>query len=202
MRVALAVVGMLAIGAGGAAQAAELVTGGYLDAAPEQRSLQLAEGLSLRYDDALEFAFTPRDAAATRLRLSLDATGGSAPSLELIDRLPVLGLAAPEADPDRLGLAGIVQHGEFFVGGAVARAESLMGSLDLIGAGVGYGAVSTWLTWGQSDEADDRDASEVLMLSTDLAAAPWLSVQGDLAVTDRAGSESAATGRIGLRLRF
>jgi len=77
-----------------------------------------------------------------------------------------------------------------------------LGSMDLIGAGVGYGAVRTWLTWGQSDEAQDRDASDVLMLSTDLAASPWLSVQGDLAVTDGAGSESGAAGRIGLRLRF
>mgnify|MGYP005836546623 CR=1 FL=1 len=202
MRVALAVVGILTIGSGGAAPAAELVTGGYLDTSPEQYSLQLSETLSLRYDDELEFAFTPRDATATRLHLSLGATGRPAPALELLDRLPVLGLASPDEDPDRLGLAGIVQHGEFFVGGAVARAESLMGSMDLIGAGVGYGAVRTWLTWGQSDEAASGDASEVLMLSTDLAAAPWLSLQGDLAVTDGAGSESAATGRIGLRLRF
>jgi hypothetical protein len=202
MRIALAVVGMLAIAPGGAVRAAELVPGGYLDTSPEQHGLQLSDMLSLRYDDDLEFAFTPRDATATRLRLSLDATGRPAPSLELLERLPVLGLAAPDADPDRLGLTGIVQHGDFFVGGAVARAESLMGSMDLIGAGVGYGAVRTWLTYGQSDDAGDGDASEVLMLSTDLAAAPWLSVQGDLAVTDGPGSDPGTTGRIGLRLRF
>lgn len=202
MRVALAVVGMLAIGACGSARAAELVAGGYLDTSPEQHSLQLSESLSLRYDDDLEFAFTPRDATATRLRLSLDATGRPAPALELLDRLPMLGLASPDADPDRLGLTGVVQHGEFFVGGAVARAESLMGSMDLIGAGVGYGAVRTWLTYGRSDDADDRDAGALLMLSTDLAAAPWLSVQGDLAVTDGADKEPGTTGRIGLRLRF
>ena len=77
-------------------------------------------------------------------------------------------------------------------------------------ASLGYGRVSAELSYGQS-ETGQGAPNDVLMLSTDLAAWSWLTLESDLAVGsrqsavdgDRASNrEPVAAGRFGLRLNF
>jgi hypothetical protein len=77
--------------------------------------------------------------------------------------------------------------------------------VDLLSATLGYGRLNAEIAFGQSTDYQTTP-SDVLMLSTDLAAWSWLTLESDLALGSAPDSEredhSVAVGRFGLRLNF
>jgi hypothetical protein len=73
----------------------------------------------------------------------------------------------------------------------------------LVGADVGYGRFSTRFAFGSTDGGGDRIDREFWLFSTNLAARPWLSLEGDVGYSPAQSTDPASTvGRIGVRLRF
>jgi hypothetical protein len=76
------------------------------------------------------------------------------------------------------------------------------GEADLMSATVGYGSLTASLGYGEASGVE-LQPMDVLMLSTDLAATSWLSLESDVAVGSRPDEEeSVAVGRLGVRLNF
>lgn len=208
----------------GQAQAFDLVPGGYGVPPP---AVVVGDGLmgetALAFSDsnvpqdlALDY-FTPRQAAVPlwsgeaggkaeqpgpRFDLTLDAGKETA-----MDRL---GLNLPAGTARRLqqapggGLAvgGAMRWADWSLGGAYARTDLLGTGMDLMSASVGYGRLSAELSFGQAVDAEETPL-DVLMLSTDLAAWSWLTLESDLAVgSNRDKEESVTVGRVGIRLNF
>jgi hypothetical protein len=99
---------------------------------------------------------------------------------------------------------------DWTIGGGLGRAQVLGTDLDLMSASLGYGRVTAEIALGQSDASSVRQPRDVLMLSTDLAAWSWLTLESNLAVGSPPGVEGdrdrsrepVAAGRFGLRLNF
>ena len=202
------------------ALALELVPGGYgadtlaVDAAgamsSERLELGRAEGAA-----GMSLGFTPRH-TASGLTAELDSGG---PRFDLTVRggnsvLDQLGLTegpsvlVPTNRRDgRSGLTvgGAMHWSAWSIGGGIGRADFLGTDVDLLSAFVGYGPLSAEIAFGQSTDRRS-EPSDVLMLSTDLAAWSWLTLESDLAVGSRVDpdrhDESVAVGRFGLRLNF
>ena len=99
---------------------------------------------------------------------------------------------------------------DWSVGGGLGRAQVLGEDVDLMAATLGYGRV-TRRAGVRPVGVDRGPAQDVLMLSTDLAAWSWLTLESDLALGSRSGTvdgerernrEPVAAGRFGLRLNF
>ncbi len=108
-----------------------------------------------------------------------------------------------EARGSNLTVGGAMSWHGWSVGGGLGRAEFLGTEVDLLSATLGYGRFNAEVAYGQ----DGDGSGDVLMLSTDLAASSWLTLESDVAVgsrPDAAGreQESVAVGRFGLRLNF
>lgn len=209
----------LAAQASGSALAFDLVPGGYaapVDSAwidPVRRDI---------VDDAagdgpggLALDFTPRSSTGVVTlegaeqeggRLSFDLVISSAPTLAA-DRL---GLGASAAagrpvQPQRgggLAVGGAMRWSDWTLGGTYGRAAMLGADMDLMAAMVGYGRLNAQVAYAQAVD-EKANPLDVLMLSTDLAAWSWLTLESDLALgADRATEESVAAGRVGIRLNF
>ena len=116
-------------------------------------------------------------------------------------------LEEPDGDGERqLSLGGALSWSEWTVGGSVGRGGLVAGGADLVSAVVGYGPLTASLTYGQGDGSaagGGSGAGDVLMLSTDLTAWSWLTLESDVAVrADQADDEQEAVGRFGVRLNF
>lgn len=221
---------MVAVVAGSVASATtgafalELVPGGY---GTVQSELSQAPRDSIALGDngpGLALEFTPRSGAGLWAwndgnqspgpKLSFDLTvraGGP----DAIERFGVgtsrdALLANSNPSPTALTVGGAMRWSDWSVGGGLGRAQVLGESVDLMAASLGYGRVTAELAYGQS-EAIDGPPQEVLMLSTDLAAWSWLTLESDLALGSRAGAvdgerdrnrQPVAAGRFGLRLNF
>ena len=131
--------------------------------------------------------------------LSLGLQGGYADQL----RFGSIGLSDPSTDStDGLALGGALSINEWEVSGSIGRANLLGNDADVFAAGLGYGRVNARLVYGHVPETTTRLGGDVLMLSTDLAAWSWLTLQGDVAVTETLENEPLTVGRIGVRLNF
>ena len=73
-------------------------------------------------------------------------------------------------------------------------------SVDLMAATLGYGRITAELAYGQS-ESIEGPPQEVLMLSTDLAAWSWLTLESDLALARAAAPSTASVIEIVSRWR-
>ncbi len=207
--------GVAALGLAGAPAAAmTLVPGGYgvevdssRPAAPlamQQRQFSSSVGSA-----GLTLDFTPRASGSLfsqpsaidgdMTSLSLGLQGGYADQL----RLGAIGLGGPSADPtEGLSIGGALSISEWEVFGSVGRANLLGNDADVFAAGLGYGRVNAKLVYGHVPATTTRLGGDVLMLSTDLAAWSWLTLQGDVAVTETLENEPLTVGRIGVRLNF
>jgi len=204
--------------AAGSAQAG-MITGGQLQA-PDLVPSSARSGLDLSTDNlapgreaaGLAVQFTPRNSLSL---LFSDAHSSSEPAqLRLsvthedasMSRFSLLGSGEsqhPVADTGALEIGGALHWSDWTVGSGYARTSLFGGDADLLSATLGYGPVEARLSYGQS-ERSPTDTLDVLMLSTDLAAWSWLTVETDLAVgssQDRP-DESLAVGRLGVRLNF
>ena len=98
---------------------------------------------------------------------------------------------------------------DWSIGGSLGRAQILGADVDLMAASLGYGRVAAEIAYGQSDAtaATTTAPRDVLMLSTDLAAWSWLTLESDFALGSNPAAERdrgqdrepVAVGRFGLR---
>lgn len=203
------------------AAALELVPGGYgrpaLDAgagAPlpgERLAIDRSEGPA-----GMSLGFTPRHAGGSvagpdaepgpRFGLAVREGGGTLERLGALTAPSTLHPAGREGDGAGLTVGGAMQWHDWTVGGGVGQADFLGADVDLVAATLGYGRVSAEIAYGQTSGHEAEEPGDVLMLSTDLAAAPWLTLESDLAVGSRPDvhreDQSVAVGRFGLRLNF
>lgn len=205
------------------ADALDLVPGGY-GTTPTERPMAGDEPVQVPGASAptgLALDFTPRDpnlwtgsgdAAASDVRFGLTVHGAP-------DSAGLLGLDSAPYPSGRRGhgvassaltVGGAMHWSDWSVGGGFGRAEILGEDMGVMSANLSYGRISTELAYGQAEtgQGGTRDA---LMLSTDLAAWSWLTLESDLAVSTAPGSvdrerdrnsQPVAAGRFGLRLNF
>ena len=203
------VVGLLALGR--APSAMELVEGGYGLAATHSGASELAP-LGDPWADGSEFGqlaieFTPRHAgggvllgetAAGGVSFRLDVAGSLDEGLEGTLLEDAAGSPAPSSG--RLSIGGAIQLEDWSFGGGYLRTSLVGDEADLMSALVGYGPVTARLSYGQAWR--EEKALDILMLSTDLAAWSWLTLESDLALGSDQATDSMAVGRVGLRLSF
>lgn len=123
-----------------------------------------------------------------------------------LDRHKALGLTPTERRPSGaanpsvswLGGGALEWRGVTLSGAFGQTAVSRFDS-STVSAGLAYGDWRANLVYTQIErQAETRD---IYMLSTDVAAKPWMRLGGDVALSSDE-RESAATGRISLRLSF
>lgn len=101
-----------------------------------------------------------------------------------------------------LALGGALRYDDWQLSGSLGRANLLGNSADVVAAGIGYGPLSARLVYGSVPETTGGTEGDLLMFSTDLAAWSWLTLQGDVAVSDTLADEPLTVGRVGIRLNF
>lgn len=208
------------IGLAPAAQALELVPGGYgLSAvAPVDPAIDVgAASVGTVLDEGtagMTLDFTPRHgpgpAAGGGPGMHLDLTvrggDGGLGRLGLGEEDRLLQPGGPGVGRTSMMVGGAVRWSDWSLGGAIGRTEFMGEEMDLLSASIGYGRLSAELSLGQASDYP-RSRGDVMMLSTDLAAWSWLTLESDLALgtapanTDREDG-SVAAGRLGLRLNF
>ena len=199
----------LSLAVHGGAAAAELKLGGY--AAPPSAEPPAAPAVPETVppvEPEMTLSFTPRmsgtlynarpDGAAgegLRLAMGLDEHWTS------VDRMGALGFDYDRANKDEMMLGGALVLDQLAITTGLGRTKLFGTSADLVGAGFSYGPLSARVLLGEgSPEAHvERD---IMMFSTDLNPYPWLSFQGDVAVTDDDDQEAQAVGRLGVQMRF
>ena len=196
------------------AVAMTLVPGGYgveIDSyQPAPLAMQQRHFSSSAGNAGFTLDFTPRASGSLFSQPStLEGDGSASLSLGLQRgygdqlRFGSIGLIGPSTDPtDGLAIGGALSINEWEVSGSVGRANLLGNDADVFAAGLGYGRVNARLVYGHVPETTNRLGGDVLMLSTDLAAWSWLTLQGDVAVSETLANEPLTVGRIGVRLNF
>lgn len=206
------------------ASAMELVAGGYgaevgSFAPPAALSMHVHEFTSSESSAGFTLDFTPRasgslfgpstalDDRSMSVSLGVQESYGERLRLGTIglgaaDRLSRIGSFVSDTDVSSgLALGGAFNLNEWQVTGSVGRASLLGESADLFAAGIGYGPVNARLVYGHVPRTTGT-TGDLLMLSTDLAAWSWLTLEGDVAVSDTLVDEPLTVGRIGVRLNF
>jgi hypothetical protein len=173
---------------------------------------------------AIALDFTPRSGsglwartdadkdAAPRVHFDLTVRSGGADGIERFGLGTTRDALRANSNPvpTALTVGGAMRWSDWSVGGGLGRAQILGDNVDLMAATLGYGRLTAELAYGQS-ESIEGPPKEVLMLSTDLAAWSWLTLESDLALGSRSGTvdgerernrEPVAAGRFGLRLNF
>jgi len=204
---------LLALGAQSAV-ATDLVPGGY---GAEVGGFSPSTPLAMRQqfnssngNAGLTLDFTPRASGSLFSRpsavsddeaLSFSLALQGAYSEEL--RLDSIGVTGLSDDPSEgLALGGALSFSDWQLSGSVGRANLLGSDADVFAAGLGYGRLNARLVYGHVPETTSTVGGDLLMLSTDLAAWSWLTLQGDVAVSETLTDEPLTVGRIGVRLDF
>lgn len=207
MRQLLALVVSLILAQAASAAADEMRVGSF-DLTPAPSAATAVDGLALRGDpEGMTLSFTPRastaltsrDAAAApiplELSFGLDEHWGS------IERLDAMGFDLDPEDNDELMVGGALMIDEIRISGGVGRTTVFGDKVDLVAAGVSVGRFETRLLLGETEPLQPVQR-EIMVLSTDVMTRPWLSFQGDVAITGGDEEDAEAVGRVGLRLRF
>jgi len=159
---------------------------------------------------SMALEFTPRasgllfsqpsaDADASELSFSFDFQRAYGRTL----RFDSIGLGGSATGPtEGLALGGALRYEDWQVSGSLGRANLLGNAADVVAAGIGYGPLNARLVYGSVPETTGGTEGDVLMFSTDLAAWSWLTLQGDVAVSDTLADEPLTIGRVGIRLNF
>ena len=198
------------------ASAMELVAGGYgADLEPYAPSASLAmqnrDFASSASVAGLTLDFTPRASGSLfNPRVETDADSSLSLSFGVQDRysdqlrLDTIGLSNRTDDPSHgLAIGGALSFNDWQFTGSVGRTNLLGNDADVFAAGIGYGRVNARLVYGHVPRmTSGGNTGDVLMLSTDLAAWSWLTLEGDVAVSDSLATEPLTVGRVGVRLNF
>ncbi len=184
------------------AQAAQLVPGGYGVVGSEPS----AEAFTIEGTAApLVVDFTPRSSAAlllgSRDLSGTGRTGRGTGGPEPLTTLERLGLVTPPAGDSGFVVGGALRLDEVTVTASFARPTLLGTPSQLFAAGLSVGRISATVGYATALEPDS-DPLDMLMLRTDLAALPWLSLESEMAISDSVEAGALAVGRIGVRLNF
>ncbi|MGD9507702.1 MAG: hypothetical protein AB7I59_08805 [Geminicoccaceae bacterium] len=207
------------------AQALELVPGGY-GSLPEASSQESPAPFSVdgsANEPGLSLEFTPRasvspwsggaDTDDLPLSFGLTVRANSVPTVPPTASSPTSRdalRASTAANQFSLTVGGAMRWSDWSVGGGLGRAHVLGEDVDLMAATLGYGRVRAEIAYGQSQPTSGVP-QDVLMLSTDLAAWSWLTLESNLALGSRSANvdgagernrDAVAAGRLGLRLNF
>lgn len=211
--------GVIGLAAAPAAQALELVPGGYganigaiVDpaigngAAPAGPVLdEGAAGMTLDFTPRYDPGSASSEAPGMHLDLTVRGGDSSLDRLGLGQESPSLQPGGYGADRTSMMVGGAVRWADWSLGGGVGRAAFMGKDMDLLSASVGYGRLSAELSLGQASDYQ-KSRGDVMMLSTDLAAWSWLTLESDLALGSAPNEDrddgSVAAGRLGLRLNF
>lgn len=202
----------------GGVLAMDLVTGGYgVDiqsySPPAPLAMQRTDFTSSEAAAGFTFDFTPRNSGSLFSTGPDEADRGVSLSFGVqqdygdLLRLDTIGLGGGATtgaiEPlEGLAIGGAFSLSEWQLTGSMGRASLLGQEADVFSAGLGYGRVNARLVYGTLPETATREAGDLLMLSTDLAAWSWLTLQGDVAVSDSLSDEPLTVGRVGLRVNF
>jgi hypothetical protein len=172
------------------AAAADLVAGGYVGGASESAGEGDRPG-------TISFGFTPRGSSTERLRFDLSVAPLEASSQ------PRVVSSASAASSDSFILGGALVWNDWTFNSTVLQLGEGRFQTEMVGAGVEYGAVTARLALAET-ETPVGDSRSTMLLSTDLAAWSWLTLEGDLALTGATehSPEGDAAGRLGIRLSF
>jgi hypothetical protein len=188
-------------------QAAQLVPGGYglvgSDASPSSEPFGIEATTGSFVVD-----FTPRSSVAFLLGTSdLTPSGaavwdaGAPGSLASLSRLGLVSSPSSSSGEASWVVGGALRVDDITVSASFARPILLGTPSQLFAAGMTIGRFSA--TVGYATALDpDSDSLAMLMLRTDLAALPWLSLESEMAIGDGLATGSLAVGRIGVRLNF
>lgn len=144
---------------------------------------------------------SPTGAVEPRLTLSLSQAGSLEQRLDHLSLGQPQGARARPNDESSLIVGGGLEWDIWSLGGTYTRASLAGVPTDLVGARVGYGDFTARLSFGELEEGA-RAGSGLWLLSTDLAAWSWLSLEGDVAVQTHEETEPETVGRLGVKLRF
>lgn len=188
------------------AGAADLKLGGYVasSAADGAEAPLAASGLPAPDTGGMTMTFTPRGsgsfygtapAEGLAFEMGLDNHWAST------RRLDAMGFDYDREDKDEMMVGGALLLDDVRLTGGIGRTKLFGAKADLVAAGFTYGPLSARVLLGEGE--DTRVAErDIMVLSTDLKPWSWLSLQGDVAVTDQVGSERQAIGRLGVELHF
>ncbi len=198
---------LVAIHGGGAA--AELKLGGYAVEPPADAGAPASAPETVApVEPDMTLNFTPR-MSGTLYNARPD--GGSNEGLRLamgldehwtsVERMGALGFDYDRTDKDEMMLGGALVLDRLAITTGLGRTKLFGTSADLVGAGFSYGPLSARVLLGEGgpEASVERD---IMMFSTDLNPYPWLSFQGDVALSEDDDEESQAVGRLGVQLRF
>lgn len=188
----LLVAGMVGwIGTAQLAAAAELVAGGYVGGASEAATEAERPGV-------VSFGFTPRGSSSERLRFDLTAA-----PLDAVSQPRAVSSATSRNAPDNFVLGGALVWNDWTFNSTVLQLGDGRFQTAIVGAGIEYGGVAARLALAET-ETPVGDTRSTMLLSTDLAAWSWLTLEGDLALSGSTQDEpeGAAAGRLGIRLSF
>jgi hypothetical protein len=204
------------------ADAASLIEGRYLSDA-FQGTAPTFQAVEPHAHDGVELGprvltFTPRGAVRGRAgdgtdafelpTLHFDLSQGSVQS----HRLDLLSIAGPRltttgvatvTDSESMLVGGAVEWSDWRIGGSFFQASSGASDMQMLGASVGYGRISAGFAYGLSESTAESADRDFFMFSTNLAARPWLTLEGDIGYMPGEVAEPQSTvGRLGVRLRF
>jgi len=184
---AASIVGL--VGMSQIAAAADLVAGGYVGHSDEPAADSERPG-------TMSFGFTPRGSATDRLRFDLTAA-----PLEVAPE-PRAATSLDGGD-DGFVLGGALVWNDWTFNSTMQQLSEGRFQTELVGAGVAYGGVAARLALAET-ETPVGETRSTMLLSTDLAAWSWLTLEGDLAFTGRSEGrpDGDAAGRFGIRLSF
>ncbi|SNB75879.1 hypothetical protein SAMN07250955_11427 [Arboricoccus pini] len=221
----MALTAALLLEAAPSAHALSLVEGRYIeqnsggDAPVANDDAKLSDGNRFN-SDRFVLRFTPRDpmSASLRqqgaddtdlpnLRISMEAGGAEAGRLDLMNIGPMPGLGISPANPtpgtQTLAIGGAVELNDWAVGATFLQSSGLGLQAEMAGASLGYGRLTSRLAIGEQSSVYEGGSKEFYLFSTDLAARPWLSLEGDLGFTPaQQNTDQSAVGRVGVRLKF
>lgn len=215
----------LLVGGALPARALSLVEGRYIEQNPGGEMPAASDDAKLSDGDRFNsdrfiLRFTPRDpmSASLReqgfddadlpsLRISMEAGGAEAGRLDLMNIGPMPGLGVSPANPtpetQTLAIGGAVELNDWAVGATFLQSSGLGQQAEMAGATLGYGRLTSRLAIGEQSTIYEGSGKEFYLFSTDLAARPWLSLEGDLGFTPaQQDTDQSAVGRVGVRLKF
>lgn len=219
--------GTLAAGVPGVAHALSLVEGRYVSdgmnaAEPDPTDGAAGSGVERFKSDRFILMFTPRDPLVSQLRddsgdddrsnlpslrISMATGGAESDRLTLMGAgtMPVLGLSPDMTTPttQTLAIGGAVELNDWALGATYLQSSGMGEEAEMTGATLGYGRLTTRLAIGEQSSIQQGGDRQFYLFSTDLAARPWLNLEGDLGFTPaQETNDSSTVGRVGVRLKF
>lgn len=189
------------------AQAAQLVPGSYGLVGSEVTTSAETFGIE-GSAGAFVVDFTPRSSVAflvgnSQLPPSGASTWDAGPSASLasLGRLGLMSTTPASGEDPTWIVGGALRVDDISLSAGFARPILLGTPSQLFAAGMSIGRFSATVGYATALEPG-FDTPSMLLLRTDVAALPWLSLESEMAIGNDVEAGSLAVGRIGVRLNF